>query len=81
MERAVKIFGRRQFLLREDGQLLAGPIIARTMVITDRPLRYVILVDPKARTSTSLTLCARAWNSFLKEMGFRYPGANHLLHL
>ncbi|MBW2051685.1 MAG: VWA domain-containing protein [Deltaproteobacteria bacterium] len=72
---AVKGLDEKRFTIKEDGNVYSGPIEVEPFVTSERRLAYIIVLETQEKLATSMTLVCQGLQSFIKEMGFRYPGA------
>ncbi len=72
---AVKDLDADNFIIKEDGVTYSNPSEVKYFVVTDRKLIYMVVLETREKLSTSLTLVCQGLKTFVREMGFRYPGA------
>ena len=73
--RAIKNLDSFQFSLFADGELWPGPTRTESLVVTNRPLAYAILLDNGEEAVVSFSEVRNTVADFIVEMGFQNPGA------
>lgn len=74
-QRAVTGLDENSFTVQDNQNPAVKPVRAEPYVVTDRPMTYLILLEPNQEIPTSLTLVQDAIARFVEAMGFRYNGA------